>query len=314
MPDSDRRLVAIMGPTGSGKTELAVELVSQFPLEIISVDSVQVYRGLDRGSAKPDAATLARAPHRLIDIRDPWQAYSAADFVADAVPACREIWGQGRVPLLVGGTSLYFQALEHGLSPLPSADPEIRAKLAEEADSKGWKGMHAELERLDPVAANRIHHNDPQRIQRALEVFRITGLPMSELQDSAIPALDCRWLKLIVSPADRGVLHERIETRFLAMLEQGLVEEVAELREDTRIHSELPAMRAVGYRQVWQHLDGAYDRQELARRGVFATRQLAKRQLTWLRRQSPALWLDPTRPDWLQCGIAPLAQFLHDSL
>jgi tRNA dimethylallyltransferase len=314
MSDSDRRLVAIMGPTGSGKTELAVELVSQFPLEIISVDSVQVYRGLDRGSAKPDADTLAQAPHRLIDNRDPWQAYSAADFVADAAPACREIWGQGRVPLLVGGTSLYFQALEHGLSPLPSADPEIREQLAEEARTRGWEGMHAELKNIDPVAAKRIHPNDPQRIQRALEVFRISGQPMSELQDSAVPPLDCRWLKLIVSPTDRAVLHERIEARFLAMLQQGLIEEVAGLRKDSRIHAELPAMRAVGYRQVWQHLEGEYDRKELARRGVFATRQLAKRQLTWLRRQSPALWLDPTRPDWLQCGIAPLAQFLHDSL
>lgn len=314
MSGSRSRLVAIMGPTASGKTALAVDLVRRLPLDIVSVDSAQVYRGLEVGSAKPDAETRRLAPHRLIDIRDPWETYSAASFVDDAVEACRSIWSEGRTPLLVGGTMLYFQALEKGLSPLPPADASLRDDIEAEALRRGWPALHAELAAVDPVAAERIHANDPQRIQRALEVYRSTGKPLSALQDQAVAPLDCDWLKLIVCPEDRAELHRRIELRFAQMLEQGLVDEVRELMADPRLHPDLPSMRAVGYRQVWQHLEGAFDEAELALRGVYATRQLAKRQITWLRRQQHAIWIDPCQPDWIAKGLSPIAQFLDTSL
>lgn len=295
MPDQQPLppVVAVMGPTASGKTGLAVEWVQQYPMDIISVDSALVYRGLDIGSAKPDAETLAKAPHRLIDIRDPWEPYSAADFRADALRAMAEITAQGRVPLLVGGTMLYFRALLDGLSELPAADPAVRAELEARIEAEGLAALHAELSEVDPAAAARIDSNDPQRIQRALEVYRLTGRPLSEQQDrAATDPLPYRVLKIVVSPADRTVLHQRIEARFDAMMAQGFEDEVRRLRADERIHADLPALRSVGYRQVWQWLDGLGDRPQMRQKALAATRQLAKRQLTWLRRESDALWYD----------------------
>jgi tRNA dimethylallyltransferase len=292
---SDTRLppaVCLMGPTASGKTDLAITLVEQLPMDIVSVDSVMVYRGMDIGSAKPDAATLTRAPHRLIDIRDPSEAYSAAQFREDALIEMAEISRRGRIPLLVGGTMLYFRALLKGLSSLPSADTEIRARLEAEAEAEGWGSLHRRLAGVDAAAAARIHPNDPQRIQRALEVYEMTGIPLSELQQQ--PPLDqplpYRIIKLAVAPADRSVLHQRIAERFEGMLRSGLVEEVEGLRRRGDLHPDLPALRAVGYRQVWEFLDGDIDYTEMVERGIIATRQLAKRQFTWLRSE-PALTL-----------------------
>jgi tRNA dimethylallyltransferase len=281
-----------MGPTAAGKTDLAVTLVEQLPMDIISVDSVMVYRGMDIGSAKPDSATLARAPHRLIDIRDPAEAYSAAQFRDDALREMAEISGEGRIPLLVGGTMLYFRALLSGLSSLPSADAEIRTRLEAEAEVEGWASLHRRLAEVDAAAAARIHPNDPQRIQRALEVYELTGVPLSELQQQqqVDQPLPYRIIKLAVAPAERSVLHQRIGQRFEQMLREGLVEEVENLRLRGDLHLDLPALRAVGYRQVWEFLDGDIDYTEMVERGIIATRQLAKRQFTWLRSE-PALTL-----------------------
>ena len=305
-----------MGPTASGKSALALELSERFPLEIISVDSALVYRGMDIGTAKPDPATLARAPHRLIDIRDPSESYSAAEFRHDALREMASISGSGRVPLLVGGTMLYFRALSHGLAVLPPADPELRQRLAAEARLEGWAMMHQRLEGLDPEAAARIHPNDPQRIQRALEVIELSGHRLSELhrrhrQDEEEHS-GYRILRLVVSPASRQVLHQRIEMRFHTMLEQGFIEEVKTLRGRGDLGPELPAMRCVGYRQAWNFLEGEIDREEMTRKAVAATRQLAKRQLTWLRQETGALWYDLTLDSaheavsreiagWLEC-------------
>ena len=253
--------VCLMGPTAAGKTDLAVTLVEQLPMDIISVDSVMVYRGMDIGSAKPDSATLARAPHRLIDIRDPAEAYSAAQFREDALREMAEISGEGRFPLLVGGTMLYFRALLSGLSSLPSADAEIRTRLEAEAEVEGWASLHRRLAEVDAAAATRIHPNDPQRIQRALEVYELTGVPLSELQQQqqVDQALPYRIIKLAVAPADRSILHQRIAQRIEQMLREGLVEEVESLRQRGDLHLDLPALRAVGYRQVWEFLDGDID-------------------------------------------------------
>ena len=284
--------VCLMGPTAAGKTDLAVSLVEQLPMDIISVDSVMVYRGMDIGSAKPDSATLAQAPHRLIDIRDPAEAYSAAQFRDDALHEMAEISGEGRIPLLVGGTMLYFRALLSGLSRLPSADAEIRTRLEAEAEVEGWASLHRRLAEVDAAAAARIHPNDPQRIQRALEVYELTGVPLSELQQQqqVDQPLPYRIIKLAVAPAERSVLHQRIGQRFEQMLREGLVEEVENLRLRGDLHLDLPALRAVGYRQVWEFLDGDIDYTEMIERGIIATRQLAKRQFTWLRSE-PALAL-----------------------
>ena len=296
---ADHRPLAVflMGPTASGKTALACALSERFPLALISVDSALVYRGMDIGTAKPDAATLARYPHALIDIRDPAQPYSAADFATDAVDAMRRATAQGRIPLLVGGTGLYFRALQRGLSGLPDADPELRAQLAEEAQSIGWTAMHQRLAVLDPTAAERIKPGDAQRIQRALEVIALTGRPLSEQQrggrDGAFP---WRVLKLALLPDDRAPLHQRIADRFELMLREGLLTEVAALRQRGDLHRDLPAIRAVGYRQSWEHLDGDYDLATLRDRGIFATRQLAKRQITWLRSELDARALNPESP------------------
>lgn len=295
----DRRpsLIALMGPTASGKTALAVEWARRLGAQIISVDSALVYRGLVVGSAKPDAAVLRQAPHRLIDIREPYEPYSAADFALDARRELEEIARKNLVPLLVGGTGLYFHALLYGLSAMPEADPAMRLQLEQEAARRGgWSTLHAELARHDPAAANRIHATDAQRIQRALEVFRLTGKPISEWQRSARrQSFPWRVLKLVIAPSDRALLHARIAQRFDAMLDHGLLDEVRGLVADSRLHENLPSMRAVGYRQAWQHLRGEFDLATLRQRGIEATRQLAKRQLTWLRSELDARWFDPER-------------------
>ncbi len=286
-----------MGPTASGKTALAVSLVERFPLEIISVDSALVYRGMDIGTAKPDVATLARAPHHLLDIREPTEAYSAAAFCDDALRLMRDIVARGKVPLLVGGTMLYFRALLNGLDDLPRADAALRKQLETEAASRGWPALHAELAQLDPPTAARLSPNDSQRIGRALEIFRLTGTPMSALLDQPQTALPYRVLQLALIPSDRAVLHRRIATRFEAMLDEGLIDEMQKLRRMPGLSADLPAMRAVGYRQAWAYLDGDIDQKGLREQGLAATRQLAKRQLTWLRSWPDAVTLDALSAD-----------------
>jgi tRNA dimethylallyltransferase len=288
--------VFLMGPTASGKTALALKLHERFACEIINVDAAQVYRGMDIGTAKPNAEELARAPHRLIDIRDPASSYSAAQFREDALREMAAVASAGRTPLLAGGTMFYFRALERGLSVLPEADPALRRRLADEAARRGWPALHARLREIDPAAAARIDPNDAQRIQRALEIAEITGRPPSEARcpGSAAP-LPYRLLKLAVAPADRVVLHQRIEVRLRQMMDEGLVEEVERLRARGDLSPELPAMRTVGYRQVWQYLEGEIGYSEMVERAIFATRQLAKRQLTWLRAEGGLVWFDSAR-------------------
>lgn len=281
-----------MGPTASGKTALAVGLSSRFPLEIVSVDSALVYRGMDVGTAKPDAATLARAPHHLLDIREPNETYSAAAFCDDARALMAEITARGRVPLLVGGTMLYFRALLQGLDDLPRADPALRKRLEQDAAERGWPALHAELATLDPATAARLAPNDSQRIGRALEIFELTGRPMSAQLAQAPRPLPYRVLQLALIPSDRAALHRRIGERFDAMLDGGLVDEVEMLRRNHVLDPAMPAMRAVGYRQAWAYLDGDIDLKALREQGVAATRQLAKRQLTWLRSWPGAVTLD----------------------
>ncbi|MFN3841776.1 MAG: tRNA (adenosine(37)-N6)-dimethylallyltransferase MiaA [Rehaibacterium terrae] len=283
-----------MGPTASGKTALAADWAELLGTEIVSVDSALVYRGMDIGTAKPDATLLARAPHRLIDIREPHESYSAAEFARDALAAMRELAAQGRVPLLVGGTGLYFHALLHGLSEMPEADPAVREAIAAEAAERGWPALHAELAKVDPEAAARIHATDPQRIMRALEVWRLSGRPISDWQRATQRRpFPFRVLRLVLAPRERAVLHARIAERFDAMLAAGFLDEVRRLRADPRLHPDLPALRAVGYRQAWAHLAGETDAATFRARAIAATRQLAKRQLTWLRGELDARWLDP---------------------
>ena len=311
-PDPFRNALVLTGPTASGKTALACELSERFPLELVSVDSALVYRGLEIGAAKPDAATLARYPHALIDIRDPAEPYSAADFRADALAVMRDITARGRVPLLVGGTGLYFRALQQGLSSLPEADPAIRERLSEEAARLGWPILHERLLKLDPAAAARIGPNDAQRIQRALEVIELTGRPLSEQQQGGNgERFPWRVLKLALLPADRAPLHARIARRFDAMLAEGFLDEVRRLRARGDLHADLPAIRAVGYRQAWEHLDGRTPLAEFRDRGIFATRQLAKRQITWLRGELDARVLDPDRPGLAARAADALALFLQ---
>ena len=291
--------IALMGPTASGKTAAAIELARRHGGEIVSVDSALVYRGLEIGAAKPDEAERAGIPHHLLDLRDPWQSYSAAEFAADAAAAVRDIVARGRLPILAGGTGLYFRALLQGLSPMPEADPAVRAAISAEAGVVGWPALHAQLAQVDPAAARRIHATDPQRIQRALEVYRLTGKPISHWQ--ALPGvarLPACVLKLVLAPADRAVLHARIERRFDLMLEAGFLDEVRRLRAlppmaDVPAPLDLPAIRAVGYRQAWQFLDGDDSAAGFRDKAIFATRQLAKRQLTWLRGERDARWFDP---------------------
>ena len=291
---SDRPLaILLMGPTASGKTALALELAARFPCDIISVDSAQVYRGLDIGTAKPGPEVLAATPHRLIDICEPTEAYSAARFRADALREMAESVARGRIPLLVGGTLLYFRALQQGLSSLPEADPELRARLEGEAAALGWPDLHRRLQTVDPEAGARIHPHDAQRIQRALEVFELTGRPLSQLQRESGPEhpLPYRLLKLVRAPRERAVLRERIAVRFQAMLEAGFEDEVRTLWARGDLTPDLPAMRSVGYRQILNYLLGGSSFGVMIERGVIATRQLAKRQLTWLRAEPDCHWL-----------------------
>ena len=282
----------IMGPTASGKTDLALELVEHLPCEIISVDSAMVYREMDIGTAKPPPELLVRAPHRLIDILDPAESYSAARFRDDALREMAEIVAAGHIPLLVGGTGLYFRALRHGLSDLPPAAPALRIRLEQEAAEHGWGALHERLRQVDPQAAARIHRNDPQRLQRALEVYELTGVPLSQLQQGGAAPLPYQVLPLVVAPTDRDLLRERIERRFRLMLEQGLVAEVEALYRRGDLGPDMPSIRCVGYRQVCAYLAGATDYAVMVERAVTATRQLAKRQLTWLRGEPASHWFD----------------------
>ena len=293
--------VFLMGPTASGKTALAVELVARSPLAVISVDSAMVYRGLDIGTGKPAGDILRRAPHRLIDICDPSRAYSAARFRVDALREMRAITAAGQMPLLVGGSGLYFRVLQHGLTPLPRADPDIRAQLEAEAKTSGWPALHARLADMDPQSAARIHPHDRQRIQRALEVVAITGMTRTELftfqQAKGMPY---RLIKLVIAPSDRAQLRQRIRDRFLAMLGQGLVNEVHGLFQRGDLHSGLPAIRSVGYRQLWAYLNGELTYDQAVTKAITATNRLAKRQLTWLRRETDAVWFDSEDPNLLE--------------
>lgn len=283
-PNNKPAAIFIMGPTASGKTDLAIKLVQEHQCDIISVDSAMIYKGMDIGSAKPGADELAKAPHRLIDICDPLESYSAAQFREDALSEMADIVASGRTPLLVGGTMLYYKALLEGMGNLPDSDPAIRQQLQQRLDNEGLSMLHHELKEVDPVAAHRIHENDTQRTLRALEVYAITGKPLSQLhQEQKEQEFPYAVTQIAIAPEDRAVLHQRIETRFRQMMEQGFLEEVQGLYERDDLHADLPAIRSVGYRQLWQHLDGELDLEEAIERAIIATRQLAKRQFTWLR-------------------------------
>ncbi|AVX39807.1 tRNA (adenosine(37)-N6)-dimethylallyltransferase MiaA [Yersinia massiliensis] len=288
--------IFIMGPTASGKTALSIALRQRLPVELVSVDSALIYRGMDIGTAKPSAEELALAPHRLIDIRDPAEAYSAADFRQDALKEMADITAAGRIPLLVGGTMLYFKALLDGLSPLPSADPLVRQRIEQQATELGWEALHQQLAEIDPVAAARIHPNDPQRLSRALEVFFISGKTLTELTKISGETLPYQVHQFAIAPVSRELLHQRIELRFHQMLEAGFETEARALFDRGDLHTDLPAIRCVGYRQMWSYLSGEIDYNEMVYRGVCATRQLAKRQMTWLRGWSSVQWLDSDKP------------------
>ncbi len=303
--DSKPAAIFLMGPTASGKTALAIELVKRYPMEIISVDSALIYRGMDIGSAKPDAQTLAQAPHRLIDIRDPSEPYSAAEFRADALAEMADISRSGRIPLLVGGTMLYFKVLREGIADLPPADEQVREQLLCEAREHGWGALHKQLQQVDPESARRIHPNDSQRLQRALEVYRLTGQSLTQWHEQKKGnaqgggwggEADCfpyRVINLAVCPADRAILHQRIAERFRLMLANGFMDEVRKLYQRGDLSRDMPSVRAVGYRQAWDCLDGKLSYDEMIERGIIATRQLAKRQITWLRSWPDLHWLDP---------------------
>lgn len=312
LEEQDQRPPAIflLGPTAAGKTDLAIALVEQLNCEIISVDSAQVYRGMDIGSAKPDAATLARAPHRLINVRDPAESYSAGDFRRDALEAMQEITAAGKTPLLVGGTSLYYQSLLAGASNLPSANPVIRQQLEAELQQLGCPALHGRLALIDPESAAKIAATDPQRTLRALELFLQTGKTRTQLwQEQKQEPFAWRLLQLGLTPAARSTLHQRIEQRFILMLEQGLIEEVETLRLRNDLNLGLASMRAVGYRQVWQYLDGDFDLTELKAKGIAATRQLAKRQLTWMRSWQKLHWLLSDHPQLLASVLEAASAF-----
>ena len=284
--------IFLMGPTASGKTDLAIALHDALPCEIISVDSALIYKDMDIGTAKPTSDELARAPHHLIDILDPAESYSVADFRRDALALMEKISAAGKIPLLVGGTMMYYKALVDGLSPLPQTDPAVREKVLAEADAIGWQAMHDRLAQIDTVAAARIHPNDPQRLSRALEVYELTGKTMTELQSQRSDPIPYNIMQFAIAPQERSVLHDRIAKRFELMLEAGFIDEVTKLKQRGDLHLDLPSMRCVGYRQVWQYLDNEFNYDELIAKGVAATRQLAKRQLTWLRSWESLIWLD----------------------
>ena len=299
MPHLEHKPLAIflMGPTASGKTDLAIQLRQHLPVEVISVDSALIYRGMDIGTAKPSKAELALAPHRLIDICDPAESYSAANFRTDALREMQEISAQGKIPLLVGGTMLYYKALLEGLSPLPSADEKVRSEIEAKAALIGWGRLHQELTKIDPISAQRINPNDSQRINRALEVFYLTGKTLTELTAQKGEALPYDILQFAIAPEQREVLHLRIEQRFHKMIELGFQQEVEKLYRRPDLNENLPSIRCVGYRQMWEYLRGDYDHDEMVFRGICATRQLAKRQITWLRGwTSPIQWLDSLQP------------------
>nr|WP_273383896.1 tRNA (adenosine(37)-N6)-dimethylallyltransferase MiaA [Actinobacillus porcinus] len=285
--------IFLMGPTASGKTDLAIQLRQHLPVEVISVDSALIYKGMDIGTAKPGKEELALAPHRLIDILDPAESYSAMNFREDALREMAEISAQGKIPLLVGGTMLYYKALIDGLSPLPNADEKVRSEIEAKAELVGWAELHKALEKIDPVSAARINPNDSQRINRALEVFYLTGKSLTELTEQKGEGLPYNVLQFAIAPEDRAILHERIELRFHKMMELGFKAEVEKLFARPDLHLDLPSIRCVGYRQMWEHLQGQYDLDEAVYRGICATRQLAKRQITWLRGwKTPITWLD----------------------
>ncbi|XTZ40612.1 tRNA (adenosine(37)-N6)-dimethylallyltransferase MiaA [Salmonella enterica] len=291
------KAIFLMGPTASGKTALAIALRKVLPVELISVDSALIYRGMDIGTAKPTAEELAAAPHRLLNILDPAQAYSAADFRRDALAAMKEITDAGRIPLLVGGTMLYFKALLEGLSPLPSADPQVRAEIEKQAAERGWEALHQQLREIDPVAATRIHPNDPQRLSRALEVFFISGKTLTDLTQTSGDALPYKVQQFAIAPASRELLHQRIEQRFHQMLASGFEAEVRALFARGDLHTDMPSIRCVGYRQMWSYLEGEIQYDEMVYRGICATRQLAKRQMTWLRGWEGVHWLESENPE-----------------
>ncbi len=296
-----------MGPTASGKTALAMELFDNLPCDIISVDSALVYRDMDIGTAKPTLAEQAQYPHRLINIKDATESYSAADFCADALKEIADIRAQNRIPVLVGGTMMYFKSLIDGISPLPAADKTIRASIAEQAEQHGWEYMHQQLAKIDPQSAQRIHQNDPQRLTRALEVFQISGHTLSQLTEIKGDRVEGDVLQFAIAPKERSTLHERIALRFDQMIEQGFEQEVVNLKQRSDLHADLPSIRCVGYRQMWQYLDGEIDHNEMVFRGVCATRQLAKRQLTWLRSWPNLRWLEMEDKQNLQHVLAALS-------
>lgn len=311
MDDNTQPIVCLMGPTASGKTQLACELIKQFPFEIISVDSAMVYKGMDVGTAKPDAKTLASAPHRLIDFRDPKDAYSAAQFKEDAVREIHDIFSKGRVPLLVGGTMLYFRALQQGLSEMPSADPELRKKLYDQGVKEGWPVLHKQLANVDPEAAARIHQHDTQRIQRALEVYLLTGKNLTAWQRDTDAVFDqLRFINIAIAPLDRAILHARIAERFKQMLSEGFLDEVKQLFARKDLTLETPAIRSVGYRQAWEYLLGNYTKEEMTEKAIIATRQLAKRQLTWLRSWPDLTWFNSEDPELVSKVILYLSSHL----
>jgi tRNA dimethylallyltransferase len=314
MNDARYPVVCLMGPTASGKTDLAVELCKRFPCEVVSVDSALVYRGMDIGTAKPSAETLLRVPHRLVDIRDPEEPYSAGDFTRDATAAIGEIRHSGRIPLLVGGTMLYFRALMRGIAELPAADPLLRREIDAEALERGWPAMHAELAGIDPAAASRIAPGDRQRIQRAIEVYRLSGRPLSEWQQSgqSAPAPGDRlFVPVVLMPEPRAVLHERIEKRLKHMIANGFPDEVRRLMARPALTRDAPSMRAVGYRQLWGHAAGECSLASAAYRTLVATRQLAKRQTTWLRSEAGGTRFDPLEPNVIDAISAFLIPFFR---
>jgi len=286
-------VIFLMGPTATGKTDIAVSLFKQYSIELISVDSAMVYKGMDIGTAKPSKELLNEVPHRLIDICEPDEPYSAARFRADALQDIEEIHSQNMIPLLVGGTGLYFRTLETGISDLPDADADVRQRLEMEAGEVGWEAMHRRLAEVDPDSAERIHPNDPQRIQRALEIYEISGRSMTDhYENGAVSPFPFEVIKIILNPGDRLKLHERIKRRFLKMLDDGFIEEVRTFHKVDRFSGSLPAMRMVGYRQIWNYLDGETNYEEMVERGIAATRQLAKRQMTWLRKEENGIWFN----------------------